>query len=586
MLVKEIFSDPDRDSLIQVIHFEKWSPELHLHVLLAPHIENQGMGNTAWTGEDKGTPMLFASRGGVAMALASSAPWLGRSAGFVGQSDGWQDLQQAKHLAWTYDRAENGNVALVGELEVTGEDLTVVLSFGRNAAEAGHRARMTLAEPLDLLRKNFTTPWLDWHSNIDDEAITPLYRNSAMVLRIHEDKELRGGMIASLSIPWGSSKGDGDLGGYHLVWPRDLVETGGGFLAIGANDEAVRILHYLQATQESEGHWAQNLWLDGTPYWPGIEIDEVALPILLVDLAHRNGALSPSQLGHLQPMVRRAADYLIEHGPVSVQDRWEEDSGCSPFTLAAETAALVVAADISNDKHWSERALETADHWFEKIDDWTYAKGTRLAEEHEVDGYYVRISPPEVSESGSPLGGFVAIKNRPTADSCGDTVEIVSPDALALVRFGLRAADDPRILGTIRVIDAMLKHDFPAGPSWYRYNGDGYGEQDNGSPFDGTGRGRPWPLLTGERAHYEIAAGNHKEANSLAKTIADFSDGIGLIPEQVWDGPDLPERGLHPGQPTGSAMPLVWAHAEYLKLIRSLTDGTIFDLPPRSHCDI
>jgi glucoamylase len=158
---------------------------------------------------------------------------------------------------------------------------------------------------------------------------------------------------------------------------------------------------------------------------------------------------------------------------------------------------------------------------------------------------------------------------------------MVSPDALGLVRFGLRAADDARIVDTVKVIDRLLKVDLPSGPAWRRYNGDGYGEHDDGRPFDGTGVGRPWPLLTGERAHYELAAGRHEAAEALTRTLESFANDGGLIPEQVWDAPDIPERKLFRGRPTGSAMPLVWAHAEYLKLRRSLRDGRVFDMPPQ-----
>ena len=159
---------------------------------------------------------------------------------------------------------------------------------------------------------------------------------------------------------------------------------------------------------------------------------------------------------------------------------------------------------------------------------------------------------------------------------------MVSPDALALVRFGLRAADDPRIVNTVKVIDALLKVDTPSGPSWHRYNGDGYGEHDDGSPFDGTGTGRAWPLLTGERGHYELAAGRPARAEELAAAMEAFAgDGL-LIPEQIWDAPDIVERELFAGQASGSAQPLVWAHAEYLKLRRSIRDGRVFDQPPQT----
>src|SRR5262249_37181208 len=157
----------------------------------------------------------------------------------------------------------------------------------------------------------------------------------------------------------------------------------------------------------------------------------------------------------------------------------------------------------------------------------------------------------------------------------------ISPDALALVRFGLRAADDPRIVDTVRAIDALLKVELPQGPVWYRYNLDGYGEHDDGRPFDGTGVGRAWPLLTGERAHYELAAGRPQVAMHLLETLEGSASPGGLLPEQVWDKPDIPERELVRGRPAGSAMPLVWAHAEHIKLLRSLREGRVFDMPPQ-----
>jgi glucoamylase len=175
----------------------------------------------------------------------------------------------------------------------------------------------------------------------------------------------------------------------------------------------------------------------------------------------------------------------------------------------------------------------------------------------------------------------VPIKNRPVEKSGGPAAQIVSPDALALVRFGLRSPDDPRIVNTVKVIDALLKVETPAGPVWHRYNGDGYGEHEDGRPFDGTGLGRGWPLLTAERAHYELATGRRTQAEALARTLVAFANEGGLLPEQVWDAGDLPERELFFGKPSGSAMPLVWAHAEYVKLLRSLRDGRVFDTPPQ-----
>jgi glucoamylase len=284
-------------------------------------------------------------------------------------------------------------------------------------------------------------------------------------------------------------------------------------------------------------------------------------------------------------LVRRAAGFLVCNGPVTQQDRWEEDAGYSPFTLAVEVSGLLVAADIADavgEKATGEYLRETADNWNDNIERWTYAAGTDLARQIGVEGYYVRIAPPETDCARSPGEGFVPIKNRPPGQSSEPATHVISPDALALVRFGLRAPDDPRILNTVKVIDALLRIKLPQGPCWYRYNGDGYGEHEDGSPFDGTGIGRPWPLLAGERAHYEIAAGHPKAAEELLRVMEFSTEGGRLIPEQVWDTADIPARQLFAGKPTGSACPLVWAHSEYIKLRRSLRDVKIFDQPPQT----
>jgi glucoamylase len=277
---------------------------------------------------------------------------------------------------------------------------------------------------------------------------------------------------------------------------------------------------------------------------------------------------------------------LVRNGPVTQQYRWEEDPGYSPFTLAAEVAALLVAADLADaqaEAEAGEYLRQTADIWNDNIERWTYVTGTDLAEEHGVEGYYVRIAPPEEADASSPAKGFVPIKNRPPGQSNQPASQIVSPDALALVRFGLRAPDDPRILNTLKVIDALLKVKTPNGPAWRRYNDDGYGEHEDGSPFDGTGIGRAWPLLTGERAHYELAAGHRQEAQRLLHALEAFANPGGMIPEQIWDSEDIPENELFCGEASGSAMPLVWAHSEYIKLRHSLQDGKIFDLPEQTY---
>jgi glucoamylase len=590
---KEVLSDPLRDVVLQRIGFFplRGGPrDFRVFVILAPHLGNRGAGNTGWTGEYKGVPMLFAERSGSALALACSAGWRTLSAGYVGSSDGWHDLLAHKRMTWTYTRAENGNVALTGEIDVRQEPgpFVLALGFGRNSKEAGHRVLASLYEGFDKAKARYIKEWHAWQRCLRPGRVDrfgSLYLNSAAVVRVHEAKRLPGGVIASLSVPWGFAKGDDDLGGYHLVWPRDLVEAASGLIAAGAFRDARRIIRYLETTQEADGHWAQNMWLDGGPYWGGIQMDETAFPVLLVDLARREKTLESADLEMLWPMVRKAAGFLVRNGPVTEQDRWEEDPGYSPFTLAVEVAALLAAADMAElrkERGAARYLRETADAWISGIDRWTYAKDTDLARRMGIEGYYVRIAPAEVADAASPAGGFVPIKNRPPAQSDEPAGLIISPDALALVRFGLRAADDPRIANTIKVIDSLLKVETPNGPAWRRYSDDGYGEHEDGSAFDGTGAGRAWPLLTGERAHYELAAGRKKKAAELMKAMEAFAGETGLISEQIWDAADIPERELYCGRPSGSAMPLVWAHAEYIKLKRSLRDGKVFDMPPQT----
>jgi glucoamylase len=592
---KEVLTDPYRNVVLQKIRFEPLQGQLadyHLYALLSPHLANFGYDNTAWVGDYKGMPMFLAEHDGAALAFACSVPWKKMSVGFVGISDGWQDLSAHFEMQWEYRRAEKGNVACTGEIDLNACDgeFILALGFGAIVTEAGQQVRSSLFEDYAGLREQYVFHWKHWQSTLIklDEPKRPhdLYRASTGVLRTHESKDFLGGIIASLSIPWGFNKGDEDLGGYHLVWPRDLVETAGALLAAGAVSDALRVLRYLEATQEADGSWTQNLWLDGRPYWGGIQMDETALPILLIDLLRRE---APKQLGKLErwwTVVRKAASFIARNGPVTQQDRWEEDGGYSPFTLAAEISALLAAADIAELTGHSDIASTLRDHadaWNDNIERWVYATGGDLAEQVGVEGYYVRIAPPITDAAASPTQGFVPIKNRPPGQDMERAFRIVSPDSLALVRFGLRAPDDPRILNTVRVIDALLKVELPQGSCWYRYNGDGYGEHEDGSPFDGSGIGRPWPLLAGERAHYELAAGRLKEAESLLTVMEKSPTGDGrLLPEQAWDASDLPTLELFRGKATGSACPLVWAHAEYIKLRRSVRDGKIFDQPPQT----
>ena len=590
---KHIVTDPARACVLQRISFTAFKGDVtdyRVTALLAPHLVNAGQLNSAWIGEFEDKPVLFATGRSRYLALISDTPWRAVSAGFVGVSDGWRQLKRHGRIAEQYQRADDGNVALAGELGFTNDctQATLAIGFGQTEFEAAAAAAASLKDGFDKAQQHYVANWQAWQ-----EKLVPLdrkhedgvnaYRVSTAVLASHRAADRPGAVVASLSIPWGFSKGDDDLGGYHLVWPRDLVETAGGFLAAGDAEQAIAILDYLRLVQQPSGRWPQNLWLDGKPYWPGIQMDECAFPILLTDMLRRMGHLDAKALKRFMPMLRSAANYIITNGPATCEDRWEEDAGYSPFTLAVEISALLAAADLlslEGDEVAAHHLRETADCWNEQVEEWTFAGEKNFCASVGISGHYVRIAPIGVTDEVT-ASGDIEIRNQTPDRALLPTADVLSPDALALVRFGLRAPDDPHILDTVKAIDHRLRADLPQGPLWYRYTGDGYGEHEDGSPFDGTGQGRPWPLLAGERAHYELAAGRLDVAQSLLSTLEKSAGSGGLFPEQVWDGADLAEKELFLGRPSGSAMPLVWAHSEHIKLLRSLKDGAVFDMPPQ-----
>jgi glucoamylase len=556
-------------------------PKLRPYLLLAPHLGATGYGNRAAVVLYRRRRTLWAEQGPFGAALAAvderQRDAIGRaSAGYVGDSDGWQDFARNGAMTWEYENAGPGNVALIAELP---RRVVVALGFGSSAEAAATLAISSLLQPFDSLLQQHIAPWQAWHAERSERHAIPLdvpsalaeeFLISTIVLRSHLDKTYPGAMVASLSIPWGDS-GD-ERGGYHLVWPRDLVETAGALLALGAEQEARDTLRYLIATQIQDGHWYQNQWLGGRPYWEGIQLDETAFPVLLAAALGEREALSGIEV---EDMVRRALGFIARTGPATEQDRWEESTGINPFTLALCIAALVAGADLLPPPA-SDWALELADFWNSNIERWTAVTGTALAERLGVSGYYVLVLPVQILARRESFHQVVPIHNRAEGGGVpGD--ELVGTEFLQLVRFGLRSPGDPLILDSIRVADALLKTETPCGPVWHRYNGDGYGEHDDGNPYDGTGHGRGWPLLTGERGHYELAAGRDP-LPFLAAMTAMASPG-GMLPEQVWDADPIPSRRLEPGRPTGSAMPLVWAHAEFIKLMVSRHLGRPVDRP-------
>ncbi len=605
---KEVLAHPSRNAILQRVRFTPLKGGLddyRVYAVLHPHVADVGSANQdkdvelegrAWLGQFKGARMLFARREGRALALACSSPWIDGAAGFVGTSDGRRDLAENRRLTYRYERAEAGNAVLVGDVDLRPDDgrFVLALGLGPDPEEAAHHARAALLDDFGEVRREYVRGWREWRSTLDPPAPVGRGRDlagiSGTVLRTHDGKAVPGAMVASLSTPWGEAREASPpvgTGGYHLVWPRDLAMAAGGYLALGARAEAARVARYLRVIQGAHGDWPQNARVSGAAYWNGVQIGETAQPILLVDLLRRQGALDADEAAGFWPMVRRAVGYLVRSGPSTQEDRWENETGFTPFTLALVISAFLTAADFADEHGEADVAAylrETADSWNGSIEEWLYATDTELARRVGVDGYYALIMPSSEEGGQSRLKDLPDINIPTSRDQEIPPEETVSPDFLALVRYGLRAPDDPKILNTVRVVDAVLRVETPRGPCWRRYNGDGYGEHADGAPYDGKTRGigRAWPLLTGERGHYELAAGNREEAIKLLDAMAAFANDAGLIPEQVWDADPIPERLLFPGRPAGSAMPLVWAHAEYLKLRRSLQDGRIFDQPPRT----
>ncbi len=581
-LTLKICVDPLRDVLL--VNFSlSGDSALGLYVLAAPRIGEDATQNYAWADEWAGRPVLWAEQGPFGLAIAAAdrdgaSGYLERSVGLVGASDGWQDINKHGAMRWHYAEAGPGEVALTAQLVHAG---TLALGLSSSREAAATLALQSLASGFETAWLAYCEGWQQWlQALIWPQALVGLtsesrvlLRRSAAVIKCHEDRTFPGAYVASLSIPWGEATTS--RGGYHLVWARDLVETAGALVALGCLAEARNILVYLIGTQQADGHWLQNQWLGGKPFWFGIQLDETAFPVLLASALAEHSALANVQV---TDMVRRALRFVANEGPATSQDRWEEDTGVNTFTVAIAIAALVEGSRFL-EEHEAECALMLADVWNASLERWTWASNTKLALNVGVTGYYMRSAPEHVLLSAEAKHEALSIKNsaaefKPAAD------EQIAIDCLQLARYGLRAMDSPQMVASIRVIDTVLKTDTPNGSVWHRYNGDGYGEHADGAPFDGWGQGRGWPLLTGERGHAALLAG--EDVRPYINAMAQMTGDGGLLPEQVWDSEAIPSRALYPGRPTGSAMPLVWAHAEFIKLALSFAAGVPVDRPART----
>jgi glucoamylase len=574
--------------------------KLRVYALLAPHVAGYGAGNSAYRVSTPNGDRLVATRGNDWLAFGSDCDFGLTSCGFVGINDGWTDIIGNKRLpVWYFDAAIDGYVALTAEIkrEAGKNQFVLALGFCRDEATPITRtmpnsALTTVAEalayPFDDHLQAFKAGWEAVPKPFRPELATlgdhnPLFNKSRNVLLSHEDKTATGALCASLSIPWGQTITDLACG-YHMVWPRDMCQSATALLAAGDKDTPLRGLMFLAASQSADGSFHQKFYIDGE-IWPGdcVQLDEYSFPIIL---AYR---LSEAGLLHqFDPsgMVLAAAGALIKHGPMTQQERWEELEGYSPSTLASNIAALVCAADKWADEETKKFLLDYADFLESHIHAWCVTtQGTLVPG---VSEHYIRILPTHV-KGGARDFNFPENPNTVQVTLWGQTYDardIIDGGFLELVRYGVRAAKDPIIVNSVKVVDAIIKKNLAQGPGlpelpgFYRYNHDGYGQGNLGQdwyvgcPF---GVGRPWPLLTGERGHYELAAGNADNAKPYIQYLEAFAGSRGLLPEQVWDLPDLPNTPFVTGGPTGSAMPLAWAHAEYIKLVRSVSDNRVFD---------
>ena len=584
-VTKEFISDPHHPVVLMNVKLEGDEDvlsRLKCYALLAPHLDGGGAGNSARSVDVAGRRAVLAWKNDLALAFGADVGFSRSSCGFVGISDGYQDLSRHLRMSWTYGEAMHGNIAVMGEIDVARHrefTIAIALGDGGHAALAG--MMQTLSTPFALHRKRFIE---QWHRALSPERLAAVSGDGGRLARVshnmilaHEDKTYSGAFIASASIPWGNAKSDDDLGGYHLVWTRDMIQSATALLACGRIDTARRALVYLACTQHPDGGFAQNFWIDGTPYWSGIQLDEVAFPIILAWRLWKLDGLGNFDVFNF---VSRAAGFLVKFAPVTQQERWEENAGYSPSTLAVVISALLCAADIVRSYGSQEMGTYLEDYadWIEAhLDEWTTT--TEGVLDPEVTHHYMRIHPPAEGEpfhNPEVPPGQINIANRaPGEEFSFEARAVVDGGFLELVRYGVRRPDDPLILNTLKVVDKILKINTPSGPCWRRYNHDGYGQQKDGGPFIHYGQGRAWPILTGERAHYEVAAGG--DVNTLLRAMENFSSIGGMLPEQIWDYADMPEQGMYFGRSAGSAQPLVWAHAEYIKLLRSIADGQVFD---------
>ncbi len=558
-------------------------------------------------------------------ALRADRPFLAASSGYAGTaSDGLVQLDTARHLSATYATAADGNVVQIAKVDARAKHpFTLALGFDTDQRGAVHEAGRTASTKFKDLRKSYTNGWEDYIDSLRRPGNPPglngheraeverTYYTSAAVLKASEDKTFPGAIVASLASPWGQAVAAGDpaltyFGSYREVFARDLYETFTGLLAVGDTDTAEDTVRFLFERQQlADGSFPRNSLINGkvAPDSFGIQLDEVAYPILMAR------TIGLTDANFYANEIRPAADFLVAHGPAFGSERWEEQSGWSPSTIAAEIAGLTAAgaiAELNGDMVRARIYRATADHYQRSIKDWTVTtNGPRSA-----DPYFIRLS-----KNADPDSEF--IYNLGNGGPDADQRAVIDAGFLELPRLGILPVDDPDVVNSLDVVDDTIAGTTASGDGFYRYGTitpgteDGYGDCNVGDATDCTVQGKPWagvcvtqgqtqpqnrgsghlwPVLSAERGEHQVADGDRSAAAELLLGMSRTGSGVGLIPEQVWENPDLPASpfgtapecasiGFRNGEAAGSASPLTWSAASFVRLTRTIREGEITEQP-------
>ncbi len=587
-IVETFVTDPRRDALEVRIRFSSLDGgRYHLYALYDPSLANNGMDDSGRTTAHT----LVAGDGKVGTALASRPRFGATSTGYLGTSDGWTDLKGDQRLDHTYGHAGPGNIVQIGRITgVTGrpghQAARLSLAFGKTAAAARRTVRAAGSTPFGTTQQRYDGGWHAWLGSLDGvpasaAGIRRQYLASELVVAAAEDKRHPGAFVASPTAPWVWGDEVPDLsspsGAYHLVWARDAYQFGTALWAMGDKAAARRIVHWLFTVQQKkDGSFPQNSDVTGTPVWTGLQLDEVALPIVLAHLVGRDGS---STYAH----VKRAANFLAgfvdpdtgRHAPFTPQERWENQSGYSPNSIAAEIAGLICAADMARhhgDRASARRWLAVADRWEAHLKKWTVTTNGPLSKRP----YFLRLTKNAKPDTGLKYaigdGGPKAVDQR----------RVVDPSFLDLVRYGILGPRDRTVRSTLAVIDRRLEVRTPSGPFWHRSSFDGYGETRSGGEWTITDSGthttlgRVWPLLTVERGEYAVTAG--AGGARYLRAVASASGPSDMLAEQAWDGRAPTGRACcRLGEGTRSATPLIWSHAALVRLAWTIQRGTPVD---------